>query len=803
MIVPAQSSPTLVWGAQNWLPIAAVAAAVFLALLLWGYWRAGSSPWVKVVAATLKAVGVLILIACLLEPLLGGNRAKPGANLFVVLTDTSRSMTLRDRDASQTRAEQVRQLLGDPATPAPWLTRLRQDFDVREHTFDSQLRSPTAPASGATTQPEAEVAFDGRASNLVAALEQLSRRYQGRPVAGVIVLSDGVATDAGGIERVLAAADNARKPPLLYPVLLGGQRAADDIGVERVAVTQTNFEDAPVTVTADVGGSGYADQAVVAQLQDESGQKLDEQKVTIEADGRPAVVRFQVRPEQSGVSFYRVHVAPRSGGDEATEANNARLVAVDRGGGPYRVLYVTGRPNWEFKFLQRALYDDDQITLIGLLRIARREPKFNFLSRAGERTNPLYRGFDPASTQEVAEYDKPVLVRAGKLEEGELKNGFPLSADELYKYHAIVLDDVESEFFTQDQMHLVKDFVRQRGGGLLMLGGQESFKNGEYDRTPIGDLLPVYADDVPPVPAGARYRLALTREGWLEPWVRLRPEEDAERKRLAAMPAFQTINLIRGIKPGATVLARVALDASDEAVPALVEQRFGHGRVGALLIGDLWRWGLRRAADDQENDLEKAWRQTVRWLVADVPQRVEVATSSQDSQADSASGTVVLTVTVRDPTYAPLDNAAVAVKVTDPDGKVVELTAEPSASEPGRYQTTYVARQDGAYRAQVTATAPDGSEVGQRETGWTSEPAAEEFATLRPNRELLEQLAGGTGGETIEPSKLDDLIASLPTRGAQITEPFIQPLWHQSWVFLLAIICLTAEWGLRRWRGLP
>ena len=38
---------------------------------------------------------------------------------------------------------------------------------------------------------------------------------------------------------------------------------------------------------------------------------------------------------------------------EQTLANNSRLVVVDQGGGPYRVLYVSGRPNWEFKFLQR------------------------------------------------------------------------------------------------------------------------------------------------------------------------------------------------------------------------------------------------------------------------------------------------------------------------------------------------------------------------------------------------------------------------------------------------------------------
>ena len=42
--------------------------------------------------------------------------------------------------------------------------------------------------------------------------------------------------------------------------------------------------------------------------------------------------------------------------------------------------------------------------------------------------------------------------------------------------------------------------VSLRGGGLLMLGGQESFASGGYDRTPIGEMLPVYLDRFPQAP---------------------------------------------------------------------------------------------------------------------------------------------------------------------------------------------------------------------------------------------------------------------------------------------------------------
>src|SRR5690606_35598115 len=143
----------------------------------------------------------------------------------------------------------------------------------------------------------------------------------------------------------------------------------------------------------------------------------------------------------------------------------------DRGGGPYRVLYVGGAPRWEFKFLRRALAADDEVDLAGLVRIAKKEPKFTFRDN-DQRTNPLFRGFDSAPTDEAEQYDETVLLRLGTKDRDELRVGFPKDASDLYPYHAVILDDVEAEVFTKDQLSLLQRFLSQRGGGLLMLGGK-------------------------------------------------------------------------------------------------------------------------------------------------------------------------------------------------------------------------------------------------------------------------------------------------------------------------------------------
>ncbi|HVT83543.1 MAG TPA: glutamine amidotransferase, partial [Phycisphaerae bacterium] len=785
---------------KDWLGVVLGIGGVLLVILVISYWKAGGgavTPFTRVAAGTLKLIAIALLAACLLEPMTSHTRARPGANKFAILADNSQSMMLKDKGEKQTRGEALKSLAG---ADARWVAAIGHDFDVRQFSFDSQLHA---------TDSFAALQFDGRTSNLGAALQQTVRRYQGQPLAGILLFTDGSATDREAVEKVLADATGAGaayKLPPVYPVLMGASPAAD-VSVDSLTVSQTNFEDAPVTIAAQIMTSGSQGRMVVAELLDESGKSVDKQQARVLKDGDPLLVRFKVKPEQHGISFYKVRAAaegdftpfdhPEKSG-EATLANNSRLAVVDRGQGPFKLLYVTGRMNWEFKFLQRSVSDDDQLELTGMIRVANKEPKFVFLSR--DSANPLFKGFDPRAAETAEQFDQPVLqVVTHGGNDITPRGKFPGTAEELDAYHAVIIDHLESGFFTPEQMLLLKDFVGQRGGGLLMLGGEESFKNGKYDRTPIGDVLPVYCDEVPAFPEDASFRMALTREGWLEPWMRLRPEESAEQQRIAGMPAFTVMNSIRGIKPGATVLAR-AMSDKGAAVPALVEQRFGRGRAAALLIGDLWKWDLGRPAPGQ-SDMQKAWRQMIRWMVSDVPKRIEAAVTASNDGEDAA-GTMRIAVQVRSEVYAPLDNATVMVKVTLPDKKAVQLRAEASLGKPGEYATAYIPREPGAYRAEITVTGADGAEIGQTAAGWTSDPAAEEFRVLAPDRALLERIASATGGQVIAANALGSFAASLPTRHAQITEPYVEPLWHQPWVFLGAIVLLGAEWALRRWRGL-
>jgi len=777
-----------------WLGVPVLAAVVVL--LIWSYRRSPEISVVHRIAFCLRLLGVLVLVLCLTEPLWSGKHVKTGENLFLVIADNSSGMNVHDQGADRSRGEILKSAF-EP-DKSDWLANLAENFQVREYVFDSQLRRTT---------DFSELHFDGKSSAIGGVLQTIAQRYRDRPLAGVLLMTDGNATDMG--EQFY---DLSGVPPV-YPVVIGANRPQKDISLANVSVSQTSFEDAPVTIQADIEASEYAGKTVALDLLDSSGRIVEQQTRKISGGDEKHTFRFKVRPDRSGILFYNLNAVEEKTQDaapdqtetisEATLANNRHALVVDRGKGPYRILYVTGRPNWEYKFLRRAISEDEHIQLVGLLRVAVREPKYEWLGRSGEANNPLYRGFDNKDEEEAEQYDQPVLVRLGIRDEAELRDGFPKTAEDLFEYHAVILDDIEAGFFTHDQMELLRRFVSERGGGFLMLGGTESFREGEYNRTPIGQMLPVYLDRLPQAEtiAGMKIHIDLTREGWLQPWARLRDNEQEERQRISAMPAFRVLNRLGAAKPGARVVATVG-DRSQGQFPALVVQRYGSGRSAALTIGDVWRWGMKQP--NMRQDLNKFWRQTLRWLIADVPNRISFQAAQK---RDRANQPVVFSVRVRDKDFEPMDDVSIAIEVRDPNEQTVKLSVEPVLSKTGLFETIYVPRFDGSYFARAVVTDADGLELGDAETGWTVDLEAREFQSIRTNRPLLEKIANATGGRVVELDALDSFARNLPNTTAPVMDTWIRPLWDLQGVmpaiFFFVLICFVGEWALRRWKGMP
>ncbi|HUC86517.1 MAG TPA: hypothetical protein VL970_15080, partial [Candidatus Acidoferrales bacterium] len=525
----------IIFSGESWLLPAGGMVMLLAVAVAWAGRRSAIDRWVRIVCGLLKLLGVMLLALILLDPQWVSQRARPGANYFALLADNSQSLRITDTGESRSRGEILRQTLITDAKG--WQSALEENFQVRRYTFDSRLQS---------TRDFSELDFSGSASALGAALKTSEDRWRGQPIAGLLLFTDGNATDIG-----------ADLPPLegcppIYPVVLGKDSDLRDIALKKVGVSQTAFEDAPVTIQAEVGASGFAGQEIVARLTEIAvgrtglgsnqpvapGLRISSpSNATVQLRQRAAEAdadlnfRFQIQPDGAGLHFYELETRARgelensnAPSQEATLLNNRQMIVVDRGQDPFRILYVTGRPNWDYKFLNRAIQDDPQVRMVGLIRVAKREPKFEFKGNRGESSNPLFRGFGNPG-EEAPGYDQPVIIRLNTKDEFELRGGFPKTAEELFQYQAVIVSDLEADFFTHEQQALLQRFVSERGGGFLMLGGAESFREGNYAGTPIASMLPVYLDRATEATLPAMLRLNLTREGWLQPWTRLRATE--------------------------------------------------------------------------------------------------------------------------------------------------------------------------------------------------------------------------------------------------------------------------------------
>jgi uncharacterized membrane protein len=796
----------IVFAHPEWVSASIVFAVLLLATTLLTYRSSKLPLWLRGVSLLCRAIGIGLLLVCLLEPMAKIDRPKSQANVFAIVVDRSKSLDIVLKERAKQDDNRFEKILGNDSE---WQRKLADDFRVRRYTLDSGLE-PIDTLEGTL--------FTGSESAIYHSLHSLGERFKGRPLAGVFLLSDGQATD----RRTDQSLSELGFP--IYPVSVGSVANEKDIRIVSLTTRQSDFETAPVTILAQCTQKGYSGQSAMIDLVDSAGKVIQTQTLKWKGNSEPVNAEFRFRPEQSGVQGYKVVIRNDSatgssaaasvessvsvaGSEELTLANNSRYQVVDRGRGPYRILYVSGRPNWEYKFLKRSLEEDDEIQLTTLIRIARKEMKFSFRDSKVDSSNPLFSGFEDIIAEEKEQYDEPVFARLGLTNASELKRGFPKDASELFEYSAVIIDDLEHDFFSPNQNSLLRQFVTARGGGLLMLGGQESMRGRDFQDSAFAQLLPFYCDDglseKPNTDGGLfdsqttpTYRFQLTREGWLQPFLRMADSEAAEKARLDGMPLFEVLNRAKGVKPGASVLAEVK-GAGDELIPILATQRFGKGRTAALMLGDMWRWGMRHQGSDPA-PLFQAWRQMIRWLISDVPKPIQMKLDD----TSSLQRITKIQIDVKGPDFKTIENAKVSVTTRSPSGVETQSVADSSSEIAGRYEISLVLDEEGVYSASAVAQSADGSPIGSSQMGWVHEPSIRELQEIGENTNALESIAKETGGQVIDLNDLDSFVDALPTKNVPITETKMFPLWHQGWILILALGCICLEWGVRRRYGL-
>lgn len=707
--------------------------------------RANTRPLDRVVLTGVRLTILAVLLLCLFRPVLVLSQVVAQQNFLGVLIDDSRSMAIADRDG-ESRADFVTQQFGGEESPL--LTALADRFALRLFSFSSATNRITSVD---------DLAFDGTRTHLGQALTRAHEELAGVPLSGMVVVSDGADNADVELADALVPLEAAGVP--VFTVGLGREEYSRDIQLSRVDTPRSVLKGAALVVDVLLTQNGYAGETVSVQVEDE-GRIVADQAVTLPADGEPATVRVRFTASDAGARLFSFRVAPRP--DEMVTQNNERNALVVVEDTREKILYFEGEPRWELKFIGRAVEDDENLQVAMLQRTA--ENKF---------------------------------MRIGVEDAEDLIGGFPRTREELFQYRAIILGSIEANYFTPDQLRMIADFVSERGGSLLMLGGQRSYAEGGYAGTPVADVLPVLLN--PTAGDGEdgffiETDVRPTRAGATHPATQIAETEEASGARWLELPPITMVNRITDVKPGATTL----LESGDGSLVVLAFQRYGAGKALSFPVQDSWMWQMHAdiAVDDQTH--ETLWRRLLRWMVDGVPDQVVADLPTDQIELDEP---LSLRAEVDDANYEEINNSQVSAWITDPDDELIEVPMDWTADRDGEYASSFVPRKEGLYEVRMEATS-DGELLGSDVAYIRVAPSDSEFYDSTMQAPLLERVAEETGGRFYTTDTVDSLVDDIQTVGGGVTVVEERDLWDMPVFLFLFLALVLGEWGYRRSRGL-
>ncbi|MGE3109516.1 MAG: hypothetical protein AB7O77_14355 [Phycisphaerales bacterium] len=829
--------PLATWG---W----ALAVAGAGALAWWSYRRIEGPRAARAVLGVGRGLVLLLLVLLICGPRLIKPNETQEKDWVIVLADRSASMTIKDApsgagaEGRTTREAQLREAL---ARSSRMWEQLGKDRTLVWLGFDvGAFELPKAPAPDQGPDSTGAWSLDqpmGRRTSIGRSLDQALRRAAGRPVSGVVVLSDGRSIDEPS--RATMRRLEAEQIPV-YAVPLGSAEPVTDYSVRRAEGPRSAFVNdfIPIDVEIERLGKGEGSGEAKVQLIDRAtGEVLDEKDVTFQpvpgagaargaapsdkAPVRPSASRVTLttKAERAGKPDWSVRVVPSSGSDLVDENNSSKvsLELIDR---PLRVAYFDGYPRWEQRYIKQLLVRERSMRGTSMILASGRR----FVQEGDEAMTTL-----PRSPEEWREYD------------------------------VIMIGDVRPEMFTDDQLQQIKDHVSIDGAGLIWIGG-EGATPGAWRGTVLADLLPfvlsggegtglpVWEGPVTITPTPLANRLGVLRllpaevEGswWpaeiADPATGWNQFQWAQRLEPALLkPAVEVLALARSAgTPMRTLDAPAPGEAGNgDTCPLLVSMRFGAGRVLYLGTDEIWRWRYGRG----ELYAERFYLQMLRMLgresltragklasLSVTPARAEVEQAVQvrlelidQSLIDAAPASLRMRIVREGAVDSPRAEAGSPASV-DETFAPVELVLLPEAGEgagaasrvPGArgvraYAATWIATESGRYRVEGTDPLLVGIGAGGVSGAGTLSATTEiwlpddEMRRPEADHATLERLAQATGGSIMSARDLNDLPSLLPNRELRLAgEPDIETLWDTPLALFLLITLLTLEWVGRR-----
>lgn len=778
----------LFWGRPLPLPWMVLVFAVVIFWSLYLYRRAlGLRPSLRYTLGIVRLFALILIVAAFFEPMAVLRETEVRKRELPVLIDVSESMSIKDprkRPADLADAAVALNLIDSAETANVTLnldTKQRQAIasasrldlatnlltkngrqvlesigvgtDVSYHSLgsDAKLISDESALPGDVieqlnaTEPQ---------TSIVDALEAVTKSGGTRP-AGVVLLSDGIETQYSSRTESVLQDLGARGIPV-YTVPFG-LPDPDDVSIRTIVMQEVAYSGDRVPVRVQLQSKGYEKRTAKLSVL-LNGRSVSTRTVRFEGGLQFEDIDFRVDIYEKGAVQIDVRIDPFD--DEVSAQNNQIERSIRVVNEKVNVLYIEGNARWEYRYLRAIL---------------KRDPRIN-ATFIGSNVGP-----------EVARNSSEHIDR------------FPSNREEAFQYDLVILGDVDAKFFSENELAILEELVRDRGASLLMLCGP-MHSPSSYGGTPVQAMLPVRFEDGTQWEevAGSVYPV-LTPEGRSSLVMTLENESELNDRIWSRMAPMDHLPPLVGPKAGATVLAVLSDSVDrDQGYPLVAWQRYGTGKCMSIATDRLWR--LRYKTGDKYH--WRVWSQCIQFMTLSrlmgEHKRIRLET---DRSIYPAGSQCRVYAHVLDDNFDPVVQSGFDVFViglVDEQGRQ-RVSLRPDRAHPGLYEGYFTPSAPGRYRL-------ESNENDQPISNTTEFQVADdnrELAETNLDLENLKRISNLTGGECLGIQEFSRLVSLVDQQTVTSIVRSERSLWDNGWILGLLVGLLGIEWIQRRRHDLP
>lgn len=287
------------------------------------YQKKGSwSKSMNMMLAVIRAITVSMIAALLVAPIIRliiNEIEKPE---YVIAIDNSKSLThFRDSTGLKTLID----FIYDQK-----LTLENQGFKVSVKSLSSD---------------DQEIKFINTSSNLTELLSGIQSEYEGRNLAGVLLLTDGIYN-----QGMSPAFRNYSFP--IKTIGVGDTIPKSDISIHSLLFNKLAYQGNKFPIVARIENQGFKGKQVTLTVKN-GNKSLAQQKVVLGGNDDLKEIKFLIDATQSGYQRYIVQVTSLP--DEFTTSNNQRSAFVEVVEGKETIALISGSPHPDIKAIRSAV----------------------------------------------------------------------------------------------------------------------------------------------------------------------------------------------------------------------------------------------------------------------------------------------------------------------------------------------------------------------------------------------------------------------------------------------------------------